>query len=205
VRAPEVDERAREMAIRKFGLPPCLHVPVAARNEIAIETYIGTIERVLGPRRMRRAFVIRPYDPSLVDKKLPIWRMPESKVLHSPRQVWIDVNYSRYRKAYVEAFPEDDLRGLVVDHVMNRRVARMKGFSFLRVVPISRAANSSSGGLPERWGADYHGKDVERTKALHATMQIQYADLADIVKMLGRKTGGAFQDPVNEAQQWVSA
>jgi hypothetical protein len=34
-------------------------------------------------------------------------------------------------------------------------------------------------------------------------MKIQYADLADIVKMMNRKTGGLLQDPVNEAQQWV--
>ena len=33
--------------------------------------------------------------------------------------------------------------------------------------------------------------------------QIQHADLADIVKMLDVKTGGALQDPVNEAQAWV--
>jgi len=32
---------------------------------------------------------------------------------------------------------------------------------------------------------------------------IQYADLADIVKMLNIKTGGALMDPVNEAQALV--
>lgn len=32
---------------------------------------------------------------------------------------------------------------------------------------------------------------------------IQYADLADIVKMLNIKTGGSLQDPVNEAQALV--
>jgi len=32
---------------------------------------------------------------------------------------------------------------------------------------------------------------------------IQYADLADIVKMLDIKTGGTLQDPVNEAQKLV--
>jgi hypothetical protein len=33
--------------------------------------------------------------------------------------------------------------------------------------------------------------------------QIQYADIADIVKMLDVKTGGSLQDPVNEAQAWL--
>lgn len=34
--------------------------------------------------------------------------------------------------------------------------------------------------------------------------EIQYTDLSDIVKMLNLKTGGAMQDPVNEAQRLVT-
>ncbi|HLF92162.1 MAG TPA: hypothetical protein VJB14_01775 [Planctomycetota bacterium] len=203
MKALKIDEQAREMATSRFALPPCLHVPIAARDEAAIEAYVGVVESVLGRATRRRALVVQPYEPAPLDEALPIWRIAESAVLHAPRQVWVHVDYTRYRKAYVEAFPEDDLRGSVVDHVINRRVARLKGFSLLRIVAISRAANASSGGLAERWGADYHGKDEERTKALHAGMQIQYADLSDIVKMMNRQTGGALQDPVNEAQSWV--
>lgn len=39
--------------------------------------------------------------------------------------------------------------------------------------------------------------------ALASPARIQYADLADIVKMLDSKTGGAHQDPVNAAQSLV--
>lgn len=192
------------MALRKFGLPPCLHIPVAARHEAAIGLYVGRIRCTLGRSSSPHAFLVEPYRPQPRNKALPIWELDGADILHAPRQVWVDVDYTRYRTAYIEAFPDEELTGLVVDHILNRRVARFKGFRFVRVVAISRAANSSSGGLSERWGADFHGKNEERTRRLHAGMQIQYADLADIVKMMNRKTGGALQDPVNEAQRWVT-
>lgn len=123
--------------------------------------------------------------------------------MRSTQQVWVDVDHRAYRQAYATAFPEEDLRGLVLDHVMNRRVARLKGFRYLRIVPISRAANSSSGGLSEKWAADYHGTPAMVATNKRAETSIQYADLADIVKMLNIKTGGSLQDAVNEAQALV--
>ncbi len=73
----------------------------------------------------------------------------------------------------------------------------------MRIVPISREANSSSGGLSEKWVADYHcTPEMQKVNADNLS-SIQYADLADIVKMLNMKTGGALQDPVNLAQVLV--
>jgi len=91
-------------------------------------------------------------------------------------------------------------RDIILDHVMNRRMARVMGFPYLRLIPISRGSNSSSGGLCEKWGVAYQStpRMMEINKANPA--QIQYADISDIVKMLDLKTGGSFQDPVNEAQ-----
>jgi hypothetical protein len=74
------------------------------------------------------------------------------------------------------------------------------GFPYLRIVPISRAANSSSGGLCEKWGVEYHSTPEMVAVNRANPAQIQYADIADIVKMLDMKTGGSLQDPVNEAQ-----
>ena len=76
-------------------------------------------------------------------------------------------------------------------------------FDYLRIVPISRGANSSSGGLPEKWGIAYQSSP--RMVAINAERKacIQYADLGDIVKMLNLKSGGALQDAVNEAQSFV--
>jgi hypothetical protein len=110
------------------------------------------------------------------------------------------VDYHGYRHAYAKAFPNQDVENLVLDHVMNRRVARLKGFFYLRIIPILRQANSSSGGLSEKWAVEYHSSDEMSGKNLASPAKIQYADLADIVKMLNQKTGDSLQDPVNEAQ-----
>jgi len=92
----------------------------------------------------------------------------------------------------------------VLDHVLNRRVARLKGFSYLRIVPISRGANSSSGGLSEKWGVEYHSSPSMVKKNREYPAFIQYADIADITKMLNLKTGGSIQDGVNDVIKLVS-
>ncbi len=86
---------------------------------------------------------------------------------------------------------------------MNRRVARLKAFGYLRIVPISRGANSSHGALSEDWGVKYHS--TPRMMEINRTSQaaIQYADLSDIVKMLNMQGGGSLMDHVNEAQSLV--
>ena len=196
-----IDEYAREMALEKFALPLCLHVPIAARCENAIKRFIGNIVEVLVPDEPNKALLIKPFSPVGRNAKLPIWDIPEAEVLHYPQQVWVHVDYTGYRQAYIKAFSNQDFKDLVLDHVMNRRVARLKRFDYLRIVPISRAANSSSGGLSEKWAANYHSNPIMRSVNMNSPAQIQYADLSDIVKMLNLKTGGMLQDPVNEAQQ----
>jgi hypothetical protein len=201
--APHVDELARELALTRYGLPLSLHVPIGARDADALERFVGTIGTALTSGQ-RQALLVHSYDLPAPDARLPIWEEPGAAILRATRQVWVDVDARDYRRAYATAFPEQDLTGLVLDHVMNRRVARLKGFRYLRIVPISRAANSSSGGLSERWSVAYHRTPRMQALNKHAGSFIQYADLADIVKMLDRKTGGALQDPVNEAQALVT-
>jgi len=149
------------------------------------------------------ALLVEAYEPEKADVRLPIWGLPEAAVLHYPRQVWVHVDYGAYRRAYIRAFPDVALAGLVLDHVMNRRVARLKGFTYLRIVPISRPANSSHGGLSEGWGVEHHSSPrmMELNRASQAV--VQYADLADIVKMLNMEGGGSLMDIVNEAQKLV--
>lgn len=139
-----------------FRLPPCLYIPVAARDTNAIETYVGRILAQLAPRSVSKALLVEAHEPEKPDDRLAIWGVAEAAVLHYPRQVWVHVDYSAYRRAYIRAFPDVDLTGLVLDHVMNRRIARLKGFMNLRIVPISRPANSSHGGLSEGWGVEYY-------------------------------------------------
>jgi hypothetical protein len=188
---------------KQSGLLPCLYIPVAARGINAIERYVGNIIKELAKGSPSKALLVESYEPDKPDNRLAIWGHPGAGILHYPRQVWVHVDYSAYRRAYIRAFPDIDLTGLVLDHVMNRRVARLKGFMYLRIVPISREANSNHGGLSEGWGVEYHSSPrmIELNKASQSV--VQYADLSDIVKMLNMQGGGAFMENVNEAQKLV--
>jgi hypothetical protein len=192
----DVDPLAKE---RAGNFPPSLYIPIAARDEDAIEQYLGSIVTALTSRNGRRALLVRAHPGAELDLRVPVWHLNEAAVLRAPLQVWVDVDLSAYRQAYARAFPDEDLTGRVLDHIMNRRVARLKGFRYVRIVPISRAANSCSGGLSERWGTEYHR--TPRMIALNRKnrARVQYADVADLVKMLDRKTGNNLQDGVNDA------
>ena len=199
----DIDEEARDRALRVYALPVCCHIPIAARNEAAIEKYIGRIARVLTPASPNKALLVHPYDAPPLNRRLPIWAIPESAILHHPQQVWVHVDYKGYRAAYAKAFPGESLKELVLDHILNRRMARAMRFDYLRIVPISREANSSSGGLPEKWGITYQTSAEMVQINDQRKSFIKYADLQDIVKMLNLKSGGGLQDAVNEAQSLV--
>lgn len=188
---------------QKSGLPSCLYMPIAARDTNAIEIYVGKIVAHLGMRYPQDALLLEAHEPEKADLRLPIWSLPEATVLHYPKQVWVHVDYGSYRRAYIRAFPDANLADSVLDHVMNRRVAGLKDLTYLRIVPIYRSANSSHGGLSEGWGVDHHSSPrmIEINRASQAV--VQYADLADIVKMLNMEGGGSFMDIVNEAQKLV--
>lgn len=202
-----VDESARRVAVERYGFASqCLHIPVAARTEDDVATFVGPVAAVLARPRadgVNNALLVEPVPIPELDMRLPIWAMPESAVLHRPRQVWVHVDFSGYRKAYGKAFPAERLDGIVLDHVLNRRQARLHGFFFLRVVPICRSANSSSGGLSERWGVEHSGTVAGTSRDWHRTARIRHADIADIAKMLDRKTGGSVQEGVQEALGWI--
>jgi hypothetical protein len=200
--ARPIDEHATRIPMRS-GLLPCLYVPIAARDTLAIERYVGKIATQLMPKSPDKALLVEAYEPEKADARLAIWDVPDAVVLHLSRQVWVHVDYRAYRRAYSQAFPNFDLTGLVIDHVMNRRVARLKGFAYLRVVSISRGANSSHGSLSEGWAVKYHSSPEMREKNRVSQAAVQYADLSDIVKMLNMPGGGSLMDMVNEAQKLV--
>lgn len=195
-----IDEYAQEKAIRRFGLPICAHIPIAARSEAAIVKYIGRIISILVPGTPNQALVVEIDEAPELDLRMPAWKLPQAAVLHAKKQVWVHVDHRQYRDSYQKAFPEPLSTDIILDHVMNRRMARLIAFPYLRIVPISRGSNSSSGGLCEKWGVAYHSSPrmIELNKASPA--QIQYADISDLVKMLDIKTGGSLQDPVNDGQ-----
>jgi hypothetical protein len=195
-----IDEHAREKAIRRFGLPPCAHIPIGAKSEAAITKYIGRITSVLESGTPNQSLRVEIDETPEINLKMPIWKLPQAAVLHAKTQVWVHVDYRRYRECYCKVFQSPISKDTILDHVMNRRMARLMGFPYVRIVPISRGSNSSSGGLCEKWGVEYHSTPAMIKVNKENPAQIQYADISDIVKMLDLKTGGSLQDPVNEAQ-----
>ncbi len=197
-----IDSSAARMPYMS-GLLPCLYVPIAAREISVIKTYVGEIQAQLAPRSQNTALLVEAHEPEKPDNRLSIWNLPESAVLQYPQQVWVHVDYSGYRQAYIRAFPNADLTDFVIDHVMNRRVARLKGFKYLRIVPVSRAVNSSHGGLSEKWDVEYHSSPKMLKLNKESKAVVQYADLSDIVKMINMEGGGSFMEIVNKAQKLV--
>jgi len=197
-----IDEHATAIPIAS-GLLPCLYIPIAARSLNSIETYVGRVVRQLAPSTPGKALLVEAHNPDKADRRLAIWDHPEAGVLHRPTQVWVHVDYRAYRRAYTQAFPDASLTHLVLDHVPNRRVARLKGFTYLRIIPISRGANSSHGALSEGWSVEYHSTPAMRVKNKTSQAQVQYADISDITKMLNIQGGGSHMDNVNEAQELV--
>lgn len=196
-----VDEIARDTALRRWALPECLHVPIAAVSEEAIQTYIGDIVQVLAGRVRGRAFVVRVPDPPPFDRSLPIWDLPASEIFHRPLQVWVDITYTRYRAAYRRAHPDEDISDRIISHTMNRRTAAAKGYRFVRVTSASRASNSSSA-FTENWAVDMHGRARDPEKA-RGGASIQYADICDLMLMLDLRLGGGVMELVNEGQRLV--
>jgi hypothetical protein len=201
--APMIDEIARDRALHRHGIPECLHVPIAAVDEAAISTYVGEIRQTLSGRG-RRAFLVQAQTPPPIDSRYPIWDKPGSAIFHRPLQVWVHVGFTRYRQAYRRAFPDEPLGDAVLSHTMNRRLAAVKGFSFVRITPTSRAANSSSV-LAEGWGVALHSDPYQMEANRRRGVFIEYADLTDLMLMLDMRLGGGVMDTVNEGQKLIRA
>jgi hypothetical protein len=195
------DEIARELALTRWGLRECLHVPIAAVDETAITRHVGDIVRSLSPAPAE-ALLVRTKGNPEPDDRYPIWRMEASAVFRSELHVWVNVAYTRYRSAYRRAFPEEAIAGKVLSHAMNRRVPALKGFRYVRVNSTSRRANSSSS-FSEGWGVAFHSDRDQMTSNRRLGASIQYADLTELMLMLDMNLGGGFMDAVNEGQKLV--
>lgn len=197
-----IDEAARDRALHRYGLPLCLHVPIAAVDEAAIGAYVGDVLEGLSGRGSRKALLVEAYPPAPREPCYPIWDEPRSGILHQPLQVWVHIGYTRYRQAYRRAFPEEELGDAVLSHTMNRRIAALKGFGFVRITPTSRGANSSSA-FSEGWGVALHADPYQAAANRRLGASIAYADLTDLMLMLDIKLGGGVMDTVNEGQKLV--
>jgi hypothetical protein len=195
-----VDEIAREIAFKRWALPECLHVPIAAVDEDAISNYVGRVERVVSGRGARRALLVTVPERAKIDPLLPIADNPNAGIFHARQQVWVHVAYKPYRPAYKRALPDQNIDGLILSHAMNRDTAAYKGFDFVRLTPVSGVANVSSA-FSEQWAKALHKpKEPVVTRRAGAPF-IQYADLSDLMLMLDMMLGGGVMDAVNEGQK----
>jgi hypothetical protein len=197
-----VDSAARDIALTRWALPECLHVPTAAVDEVAITTYIGEIERVLVEGSPRKALLVAAKRPPSIDARLPVWELPDSRILHQRRQVWVHIGFAGYRRAYKKAFPDETIDGKVLSHALNRRMAALMGFAYVRITPNSRGCNSSSS-FSEQWGVALHGTPEQAAANRRRGAHICYADLPSLMVMLDIKPGGGVMDAVNEGQRLV--
>ena len=197
----EIDKVAKSDIIHKYGIPESLHIPIAARDKESIVRYVGIIIAELSSPNTNNAFLVEVSTPKPINTKLAVWKLPESKVLHQVFQVWVHVDYKGYRNAYIKAFPDEDISSLILDHIPNRKMVKVMGFNYVRIIPISRGTNSSSGSLCEQWGVKYQSTPYMRKINSEKNNFIQYADLSCLIKMLNIKTGGGVMDAVNEGQK----
>ena len=197
-----IDKVAREVALTKSVLPDCLHVPIAAVDEPAICDYVGEIVDVLSFRTANRALLVKIPPPPKRDRRLPIWELAESAVLYQPLQLWVHVNYTGYRKAYKRAYPKEDITKKVINHILNRRIARIAGYKYVRVSPVTKGVNSSSG-YSENWGVNLIRKPDMTKEEIRDGAYIQHADLCNLMVMMNIKVGGGVMDVVNEGQYLV--
>jgi hypothetical protein len=197
-----IDHNAKEHALRSIGIPECLHVPIAAVDEAAIRSYVGDIVQELNRSSPPAAFLIHVDKPPPKDESLPIWGYAGSATLHRREQVWVRIEYTRYRQAYQKAFPAENIANKILSHCMNRRIAALKGFQYVRITPTSRKANSSSA-FSESWGVALYRKAAELAAFKRRGVFIQYADLSDLMLMLDLNLGGGIMDAVNAGQQLI--
>lgn len=203
--APQMGELERDLIalewFTKAWMPPCLRIPVAAKDIESLTRFVGGIDSELSRSGSGGALLVRvpdrtPRPEQQCDLDLPVWDMEVAAILHSNPQVWVDVDYTRYRNAYSAAFPDLDLSGFVVDHITNRRRARTVGWKYVRLCHMTNAVNVSSGQGSERLGVEFAGGDSGSGMRWG---HIRYADVADLAKMLGIQMGGVPLNALRDA------
>jgi hypothetical protein len=84
-----IDETAKGIALNRWALPECLHVPIAAVDEDAIRNYVGDVERVVSGRGLRKALLVIVPERAPIDPFLPISDHPNAGIFHARLQVWV--------------------------------------------------------------------------------------------------------------------
>lgn len=166
------------------SLDQCLIIPVAAKSIEAIEKYVGKITLISKDNKWCYVDFV-PLDQT---NQLEVWEHPRSSLINQKHQCWVHVDYTAYRACYKKCYRDLDLKGMVVDHIRNRRFAKVLGFEFIRLIHVSRGVNSSSGRGEEYDVINYNNpKGLSKFEA--SKDEISYADPSDLLKILNIKVG----------------
>jgi len=199
----------------KFGLPPCLWIPIAARDIEAIERFVGKIlERQEGVKGRVNAILAQTNPPARESPNVKLWSHPKAALfrerLYPEKQVWVHVDYAGYRKAYLK-FGAPLAEGCMLDHVQNREAIRLRDYShpYLRLSPVSRLVNTNGGartggeGMEKQFLRSLKEKPVEVREQFLQSLRypIVYADPMDLTKMLDITPGTQVLDGVRETQE----
>lgn len=198
-----------------FGLPRCLRVPVAAFSIEALATFVGEVQAKIANRKGEPVAVkLRAFNRGFPAEPIaPLWRTELGKIyaelLFPEFQVWVHVDYRRYRTAYQRFGMAGISSNTFLDHIQNRRAERLRGYShpFIRLCPVSRLANTSSGNSKGAEGieVEYLRSQLaspEKSQALKARLsayKVQYADPSDLTKMLDIAPGTFVLNGVRDA------
>ncbi len=191
-------EQWETLGVQTYGLSPDLTVPITAADLETIETYVGAIQvQVRGRKRPTNAVVVVAHQPHR-NPRVPLWDHCEAdrfyRCLHPSNQLWVHVDYTGYRRAWKRLGLGELTRDIFLDHIRNRAAVRLSGYKhpFLRVCPVSRATNTSS-------GLDKGAEGLEKTELRKLKQQPAYirqrterrldaplvlADPIDLTKML---------------------
>jgi hypothetical protein len=198
-----------------YGLPACLRIPVGAASVESISQFVGEIEDSI--QNMKGATValkVRAHTRGFPGQPIAkLWRTElgrrHADTLFPEFQIWVHVDYRRYREAYRRFGMAPIESETFLDHIHNRRMARLRWYAhpFLRLCPMSRTTNTNSGHASgsEGAGIDYTRSllaSPERSLALKAQVssyQIEYADCSDLTKMLDISPGTEIMNGIRDS------
>lgn len=168
------------------NLSNSLLTPIAAMNLEAIGNHVGSYQFVEGTNQQALIVNWEPYEQNFNDK---IKELQFHERIHQPIQVWVAVDFKNYRKAYFDVFHDiEKHNNLVVDHIFNRKLARIWNYEYIRLIHVDRSINSSSGKGQETFGVDLM-KDNEEYRVKVKERNIAYADPFDLLKIVNLKVG----------------
>ncbi len=177
-------KRVIDINAKTYGLSKSMIVPIAVRELEDLEKYVGKCTPIIN--NSLNAFEVE-WEPFEKNENLKIWDIPYSENIHQAKQIWVDVDYKYYRRAYLKIYP--NTKEKVIDHIYNRKLARVWKYKYLRLLPIDRNINTSSGRGYESLASQYAREENNRLTRIKRTNKVSYADAFDLLKMINQKVG----------------